>query len=394
MNFKRICAFVCALTIGLTVSGCANNKTAVYVQSVEVLNGLGGIGAADQFSGIVEAESVSSVQKDGTKTILELLVSEGDDVTEGQPLFSYDTEEIQLNLDKQRLELEQLLSSIESYNDQIATLEKSLNTVNGSTKLQYTIEIQSIQLNLKEAQLNIKTKETEIKKSENLLENATVTAPVTGRIQSISEGETDRYGNPLPYISIQKTGAYRVKGVLGELQRGGIMEGDRLTIHDRIGGEKTWSGTVTRVDYDNPYRGSENSDYYYMGSSDEMGSSSKYAFYVQLDNLDGLLLGQHVYLEREVEEGSQPKGPCISSAFVCYDEDGSTYVWVEESRKLAKRPVTLGEYNPMTDSQEITEGLSLSDYIAFPDPELCQEGVPVTRNKPAAEESLEEGEVA
>lgn len=394
MSFKRVCALLCALTIGLTVSGCASKKNAVYVQSVQALNELGGIGAADQFSGIVEAESVTAVQKDGTKTILELLVSEGDDVTEGQALFSYDTEEIQLNLDKQRLELEQLLSSIESYNDQIATLEKSLNTVNGSTKLQYTIEIQTIQVNLKEAQLNVKTKETEIKKSENLLENATVTAPVTGRIQSISEGETDRYGNPLPYISIQKTGAYRVKGVLGELQRGGIMEGDRLTIHDRTGGEKTWSGTVTRVDYDNPYRGSENSDYYYMGSSDEMGSSSKYAFYVQPDNLDGLLLGQHVYLEREVEEDSQPKGPSISSAFVCYEEDGSTYVWAEENGKLAKRPVTLGEYNPMTDSQEISDGLSLEDYIAFPDPELCKEGAPVTRNKPVAEESPAEDEVA
>lgn len=393
MNLKRICALLCALAIGLSVSGCANKKNAVYVQSVEVLSELGGIGAADQFSGIVEAESITGVDKDGTKTILELLVSEGDDVKEGQALFSYDTEEIQLNLDKQRLELEQLLSSIENYQDQIATLEKSLNTVSGSTKLQYTIEIQSTQVDLKEAELKVKTKETEIKKSENLLENATVTAPVAGRIQSISESGTDRNGNPLPYISIQKTGAYRIKGVLGELQRGGIMEGDRLTIHDRTGGEKIWSGTVTRVDYDNPYRGSEN-NYYYMGNSDEMGSSSKYAFYVNPDNLDGLLLGQHVYLEREVEEDSQPKGPCISSAFVCYEEDGSTYVWAEESGKLAKRSVTLGEYNPMTDSQEISEGLSLDDYIAFPDPELCQEGAPVTRNKPVEEKTSAEDEVA
>lgn len=393
MNLKRICALLCALAIGLTVSGCANKKNAVYVQSVETLSELGGIGAADQFSGIVEAESVTAVEKDGTKTILELLVSEGDDVKEGQALFSYDTEEIQLNLDKQRLELEQLLSSIENYQDQIATLEKSLNTVSGSTKLQYTIEIQSTQVDLKEAELKVKTKETEIKKSENLLENATVTAPVAGRIQSISESGTDRNGNPLPYISIQKTGAYRIKGVLGELQRGGIMEGDRLTIHDRTGGEKTWSGTVIRVDYDNPYRGSENNNYYYS-SSDEMGSSSKYAFYVNPDNLDGLLLGQHVYLEREVEESSEPKGPCISSAFVCYEEDGSTYVWAEESGKLTKRPVTLGEYNPMTDTQEISEGLSLDDYIAFPDSELCQEGAPITRNKPVEEKTSAEDEVA
>ena len=55
-------------------------------------------------------------------------------------------------------------------------------------------------------------------------------------------------------------------------------------------------------------------------------------------------------------------------------------------------PDLLGEYDPMTDVQEIIEGLCADDYIAFPDPELCQPGAPTTRNAP--EPQAEEGEVS
>ena len=43
--------------------------------------------------------------------------------------------------------------------------------------------------------------------------------------------------------------------------------------------------------------------------------------------------------------------------------------------------MALGEYNPMQDTFVITEGLTEEDYIAFPDPQLCQEGAPTTRDE-------------
>ena len=51
--------------------------------------------------------------------------------------------------------------------------------------------------------------------------------------------------------------------------------------------------------------------------------------------------------------------------------------------------MTLGEYNAMTDAQEILTGISLEDYLAFPD-ETCQEGVSTTREQPAVPEIQEE----
>ena len=377
MKMRKWTALLLIMCLLPVLSGCGSD-TAVFVQSVQTLAGMGGIAPGDRFVGMVVSENVSELHKDAEKTIKELLVKEGDDVTEGQALFSYDTDELQLELDKQKLELEQLNASIENYKEQIKILEKERNSVAASAKLQYTLEIQTNQIDLKEAELNVKTKEAEIKASEDLLANATVVAPVTGRVQSVSESGTDSYGNELPYITIQQSGSYRIKGVLGELQRGGIMEGSRMKIVSRTDADTFWTGTVTLVDYESPSQGN-NSDRYYGMSTDEMTSSSKYPFYVELDSTEGLILGQHVYLEIATEDGGTA-GPSVGSAFFCYEEDGSAYVWAEKSGKLEKRAVTLGEYNPMTDTYEVLEGLSLSDYIAFPDAQLCRPGAPTTHD--------------
>ena len=391
MKMRNLLAIVLAVTM-LCLTGCGSDAAAVYVQSVAELSGLGGIAPGDRFAGIVVSENVAEVDRDSDKTIKELLVRAGDDVTEGQILFSYDTEQLQLALDKQRLELEQLQATIENYKDQIADLEKQRNRVKESSKLQYTVQIQSLQVDLKEAELNLKSKEQEVAQSENVLQNADVKSPVTGRVQEISENGTDNYGNPLPYITIQQSGSYRVKGTLGELQRGGIMEGSRMRIVSRADESIYWLGTVTLVDYENPTQENGNNMYYGMGT-DEMTTSSKYPFYIELDDTEGLILGQHVYLEVEKEAG-EVTGIPISMAFICYNDDGTAYVWAESNRnKLEKRTVALGDFNDMMGTVSVIEGLAETDYIAFPDGELCQEGAPTTHEVIVVEDAVAEGGV-
>ena len=381
MKRKLAAALVCALC--LTLSACGGSGTTVYVQSVERLAAMGGIAPGNRFLGMVVSEHTAEINRDADKTIAELLVKEGDDVQEGQALFSYDTEELQLNLDKKNLELEQLKSSIESYKEKIKTLERERSGLSGTAKLQYTVEIQSAQVDQKEAELKLKTKEDEVKKAQELLDNSTVTSPITGRVQKINENDTTGSdGKPAAYITIQQSGAYRVKGVLGELQRGSLKEGDRVKLVPRTEENAAWTGTVTLVDYENPTQGSD-TDRYYGSSSDEMTTASRYPFYVELDSTDGLMLGQHLYIE--LDTGADAPGVGISGAFLCYNEDGSAYVWAEKGGKLEKRAVTLGDYDPMTDVQKITEGLSLEDYIAYPDPELCRSGAPTTHDQPVAD---------
>ena len=376
MKSIKIVSILLVLTMLAALTGCGNDSAAVYVQSVGDLMGMGGIAPGDRFAGLVVSENVAQIQKDSDRSVAELLVREGDDVKEGDILFSYDMDEVQLQLDKQRLEREQLIATIENYKEQIKDLEARRNRVSAADQLDYTVQIQSAQVDLKEAELNLKGKEAEIAHSESILENVEVKSPVTGRVQSISENGMDNYGNPLAYITIQQSGSYRVKGMLGELQRGGLMEGSRMKIVSRTDDGVFWLGTVTLVDYENPSQGSQY-DMYYGVSSDEMTASSKYPFYVELDGTDGLMLGQHVYMELDAG-AEETSGISVSSAFIAYEEDGSAYVWAENRNKLEKRLVTVGEYNPMNDTME-------EDFIAFPDPELCQTGVPTTHDYAADE---------
>lgn len=388
MNCKKVTACILAACLTAGLAACGNQGT-VYVQSVSALSAIGGIAPGDRFAGLVVSENVTEIRRDKDKTIEELLIREGDDVKEGQALFAYDTEQIRLTLDKQKLEKEQLEASIENYKEEIEQLEKNREWAGTRDKLQYTIQIQTNQVDLKEAELNLKTKEAEVKKSEDLLEHATVVSPVNGRVTSVSESGTDNMGNELPYITIQQTGSYRVKGMLNELQRGGILEGDRILLESRTDSAKRWLGTVTLVDYENPSQGSSNSMNYGM-DTDEMSASSRYPFYVELDSSEGMLLGQHLYISLYQGEDGERSGVHLGSAFVCFDENENAYVWAESGRgKLERRAVRLGEYDPMRDTYEILEGLLETDFVAFPDEEVCRPGVSTTHNQPEPEGEVE-----
>ena len=383
---KRTIASAAALclALGLVLTGCGSKDKAVYVQQVSSLTG---ISSQDRFTGLVVSENLMEIKKDSDKEVAELLVKEGQDVQEGDPLFSYDTDQLQLNADKLDLEREQLSASISDYDTQIGELERERDKVSANKKLQYTIQIQSAQVSQKEAELNLKTKEAELEKAKQLLENATITAPIAGRIQSINESGTDSQGNPAAYITIQQAGAYRVKGTIGELQQGAIAQGDRIRLTSRVDSSKTWLGTVTLVDYENPVKNDNNG---YYSSSDSSNMASKYPFYVELDSVEGLIMGQHLYMERYTE-GDDETGVIVSSAYLCYEDDGSAYVWAENSRsKLEKRAVTLGTYNENTDNYVVTEGLSETDYIAFPDEQYCHVGAP-TSHTPVTYENEEGG---
>ena len=106
MKRTNLIALALCFALMLSLCGCSSsNAGGVYVQSVKDLMDLGGIAPGDRFAGVLVSENVTEIQKDQDKTVAELLVKEGDDVTEGQALFSYDTDQLQLTLDRQKLEL-------------------------------------------------------------------------------------------------------------------------------------------------------------------------------------------------------------------------------------------------------------------------------------------------
>ena len=89
---------------------------------------------------------------------------------------------------------------------------------------------------------------------------------------------------------------------------GSITEGSKVIVHSRVDENQTWTGTVTKIDRENAKTGNNNM---YSSSGDGMTQSSSYPFYVQLAGTNGLMLGQHVYVEpdvgqQEVKTGMTP----------------------------------------------------------------------------------------
>ena len=100
----------------------------------------------------------------------------------------------------------------------------------------------------------------------------------------------------------------------------------------------------------------------------ESGASSRYPFYVELESDEGLLMGQHVYIEPAT--GNEESGIVLDAGFF-RDVEGEAWVWAEgNGGKLEKRPVTLGAYDEMRDAYPVLSGLSAEDAIAFPEETL------------------------
>lgn len=376
---KKLFAFALALLLTLTLlSGCGESLPAVYVQSVQDIMGYGSMGEFNLCAGVVVARNEVKIDRDENRKIAELKVEPGQDVSEGDVLFSYDMEEMQLTIDKAVLEIEQDRNSVTDLETQIAELEKEKSYAPESEQLSYTVRIQTLQTNKKETEYNITVKERELETLKATVGNGEVTSPVTGRVRAINEngGYDDYTGQPLPYITLIEAGAYRVKGKVNELNRSDFFVGQSVVVRSRSDAGMTWTGVIAEID-SSPEEEKDNG-YYFYGYSDEMTSSSSYPFYVDLEEMDGLLLGQHVYIEPEGGQTEEKTGLLLDASYVFGSEEEGFFVWAANGNdKIEKRRVTVGAFDEFLYQYEILDGLTAEDRIAFPD-ETVQAGAPVT----------------
>ncbi len=369
---------VCAIALGL--AACSQDS-GVSVQRADQLALVGQAG--ERYAAMVVSEDVSEIRRDSGKSILELYVSVGQEVKAGDKLFTYDSEALELELEKQQLELEKMKNEQVTYAEQLEKLEKQLaNTWNESAKTRLTLEINTLKTTILENDYSIVSKEKSIEDIQTTLQSVDIVSPVDGIIRQINEEDGAQ-----SYITIQQHGAYRVKGALNEMSMGnGLMPGSRVRAYSRVEAGKYWEGTVISIDTEDASQ--DNSDYWYGGMTDTMNMSSSYVFFVELDNTDGLLLGQHLYVELAPPE--ELVGLWIPESFIAEfnfnEETGEqTFsVWVADaSGKLELRSVVLGMYDGMTGCYEVLDGLAAEDYVADPADPGCEAGAAVTYREPS-----------
>ena len=364
-------------------SGNVDLENAAYVTRISDMQG--GMVFADRFSGVVEAQETINVQKDQSRDVEELYVEAGQTVMKDQALFRYDVQQTENKITACNLDIEGVNNEINALNGEINELAAQRDKASNDNKLEYTTLIQQRQLQVRQQQYELKSKQAELERLKNDAANATVYSTIAGTVKAINEdGGYDNLGNQLPYISITQLGEYRIAGKISEQSMGTIMAGQPVIVRSRADETKTWSGTVDEVGTE-PVNENQNG-YYYDGGGEK---ASKYPFYVKLDNMDGLMLGQHVLIEPDYGQANMKSGIWLDMSFIAYDDNGNPYVWAANKRnKLEKRAVTLGETDEDMWQVEITSGLSESDMIAFPDDSLS-EGMDVIT--PEAMQNMNQG---
>lgn len=357
-------------------SGEETQQDAVMTTQISELMGLSGAqqGLQNRYAGVVEPQKTLEVQLENGRTVAEILVKEGDEVKEGDPLFRYDTEEISMTLEQQQLELEKMDNSIESQRQKISELEKEKEKAPSDQQLQYTMEIQESNANLKQSEYERKVKAMEIEKTQKSIDQSIVSSTMAGIVRSIVENPSmDNYGEPQSFMTILATGEYRIKGLVNEQNIYMVSADMPVTVRSRVREDLVWTGRITEIGTE-PEQSNQNN--YYGGMGDTSMQSSKYPFYVVLDSYEGLMLGQHVYIEVGESTVGHTEGVWLYEGYLMQEEDGSSYVWVDENGEIQKRQVTVGQYDEMMGQYEIVEGLTQQDRIAWPE-EGIEPGAPV-----------------
>lgn len=411
---KRILILLGILVIGGTAAGVSwkmgwfsqqeENEDMAFVTQISELTGeISGV--ANRYAGVVEAQETVEVELETGRKVKEVRVKTGEEVKQGQLLFQYDLTSIQEDLEEAQLDLDRLKNEAAGLSEQIAALEKEKKKADKNSQLSYTIEIETNKMNLKKNEYSQKSKQAEINKLQNTMGNTEVRSSIDGVIQKIDTSKLatedgsgdDMYSssdyssysdqeNKNAFITILSTGAYRIKGTVNEMNANSIIEGQPVIVRSRVDEKEIWRGTMGSIDRESANSQSDSTYMWGMmdSSGDSQTSSTTYPFYVNLDSSEGLMLGQHVYIEMDEGQEEKKAGLWLSEAYIMDADTNQPYVWAaDENKRLEKRNVILGQYDENLGEYEIADGLSKKDYIAYPSG-LLTEGMKTTTNSAAA----------
>lgn len=342
----------------------------VYVQPVRDL--AGGIGSVSRFSGVAESQKTEKVLRDSQKAVKEIFVAAGDSVKKGDKLFAYDTELMKLDVQQAQLEIESMQTTVSTANSQIAQYQRERAGVSGSERMAYDTQIQQLQAEINSTNYQIKTKQLELERLQASLERAEILSPVDGVVEAVGTiAEPLDMENTM--VTLRNGGNLRIKGSISEQNVMAVSVGDPVIVRSRVDRDQTWTGVIESIDTGSAEKNENNNFHKDPGAE----RASFYAFYVTLDDAEGIIMGQHVIIEPDYGQGETREGLWLPAGFVA-DPEGDAYVWAANSRmKLQRRPVTLGAYDVELDMFQIVEGLEADDLIAWPD-ENCVSGAAAT----------------
>lgn len=330
----------------------AKDETAKIVLAKE-----GSVASSVLLSGSVTAQNEQYIYYDASKGDLdEVLVSVGDQVSEGQALVKYSSTEAQAAYDAASRAVAKADRHINELNESRNTAtatpslpQAGLEGATGQAPAQSSgSATAAIDSQISDARDVRADAEAQLEKAQAQLNAATVLSTVEGTVvevnRNVSKSPT---GNSQVLVHIVSNDNLQVKGELSEYNLANLSVGQEVTFTSKVYPDKTWNGKISYIS-NYPKNNSE-------ASSSLAGSNtgSKYPYTIDVTSEIGDLKQGFTV---SVEVKSTSKALIVPITSVVMEED-KNYVWILDENQKAKK-VEVGLGNADAENQEITSGLT------------------------------------
>ncbi|WP_088292025.1 efflux RND transporter periplasmic adaptor subunit [Bacillus mycoides] len=313
-------------------------------------------------SGQVKPGNIESFYADPTKgKVKDIAVKEGQEVEKGTKLFSYDNEEI--NLQMKQADLDQKMADMryDQGKKKIDSLKKEIKKVKDSgagKEVTDPMEEQVSELEMAQKTTDLEKEKGKLQKEElsKKQKELTIYSNFTGVVQKLDKDAAQSSSQALggqgkAFLQVASKDPFQVQGTLTELQKSQIQKDQTFTVTAKANNKKKWTGKITEV--------SEFPTSAEMAQAAGEGTQnmSQYTYKASLDSQDGLSPGYHVSLQVNLENKTMIAVP--TKSIVEKGEDA--FVYIEEKGKLQKQNVKKGANDG--DWTEVVEGVTVGQKV-------------------------------
>ncbi|MGG1479578.1 efflux RND transporter periplasmic adaptor subunit [Bacillus smithii] len=303
-------------------------------------------------SGQVVPGKVETIYLDPSKgKIKEIYVKEGQEVEKGQKLFTYENDDLNLQLKQASIDKKITMLNYNQVNDKIKALEKEKKAASDNASLS-SLESQLEELENQKKSIELEMEKNQLQEEElqSKLNQLTIHSPINGYVKNLhqdleeSTGITDEGTSSetmglqgTPIMNIVSKEPFQIQGTLTELQKAQIQANQPIKVTANAVPNKSWNGKIVEVSEfpaaTNPGTGQ------FSGEAGQSTSNlSYYTFKAKLHSQEGLSPGYHVAIQVVLSSKKVLTVPQNS----VQEKGGSTFVYVMSKGKVQKRNITTG----------------------------------------------------
>ncbi|MEC5308540.1 efflux RND transporter periplasmic adaptor subunit [Bacillus thuringiensis] len=315
-------------------------------------------------SGQVKPGNIESFYVEPTKgKVKDIAVKEGQEVEKGTKLFSYDNEEI--NLQVKQAELDQKMADMryDQGKKKIDSLKKEIKKAKDSgagKEVTDPMEEQVSELEIGQKTIDLEKEKGKLQKEElsKKQKELTIYSNFAGVVQKLDKDAAQSSsqavgGQGKAFLQIASKDPFQIQGTLTELQKSQIQKDQTFTVTAKANNKKKWTGKITEV--------SEFPTSAEMAQAGVVGEAtqnmSQYTYKASLDSQDGLSPGYHVSLQVNLENKKMIAVPSKSIV----EKGDDAFVYVEDKGKLRKQNVKKGSTDG--DWTEVVEGVTVGQKV-------------------------------